>query len=59
MYIPAPTAFMKHNKGAAFQLCQAWRALSDEEQGLWAMEGRRLNKEMGEERKQQPLEVSF
>ena len=44
-----PTAFLKAKGGTAFKLYEEWRKLSYEEQCLWAMEGRWLNKENDEE----------
>ena len=47
--VRTPTAFLKAKGGTAFKLYEEWRKLSYEEQCLWAMEGRWLNKENDEE----------
>ena len=33
------TAYLKAKTGTAFQLYQEWQSLSDEERGLWPMDG--------------------
>ena len=44
------TAFLKAKGGTSFNMYEDWRKLSFDEQCLWSMEGRWLNKENDEER---------
>ena len=44
------TAYLKAKKGTAFKLYKEWRNLSEEEKGLWSMDGRMLTADMDKER---------
>ena len=46
------TAYLRHQRGTVFACYKAWKSLSPEEHGYWAMVARTLNKEMEEERQQ-------